>query len=153
MGTKVLMLVVSAVAGIGVSLCGCDLPLVFGEDGTDSFRYIQSRPQYQPPADRTISLYRTNGPGGYTGVQSIAVGGNAAQSRVGVSTNTSSLLKSALLYKRLMSFARRYHEYLSAGKSSFFSPRAILSRTTSQFCAHSFTIEVRSALFFPQVQT
>jgi len=53
------------------------------------------------------------------------------------------LTNSAALFKLWMSFVGRYHEYLSVGKSSFFSCRTILSRTMSRFCAHSFTIEFR----------
>ncbi len=49
------------------------LPLLAAEAG-EPFRYIQSRPQYRPPADRAVTLYRTNGPGGYTGIQAIAIG-------------------------------------------------------------------------------
>jgi sec-independent protein translocase protein TatC len=59
---------------IFASLCGCDRLPAFGGDAIDQFRYIQARPNYRPPADEAITLYRTNGPGGYAGIQSIAIG-------------------------------------------------------------------------------
>jgi len=69
-GGKVLMLALVIFA----SLCECDQLPAFGTDVMEPFRYIQTRPQYRSPLDQAVTLYRTNGPGGYTGIQSIAIG-------------------------------------------------------------------------------
>lgn len=73
-GSKTLMLVVGVMTGLLVTLWGCDRLLAFGGDVMEPFRYIQARPQYRPPADQAVTLYRTNGPGGYAGIQTIAIG-------------------------------------------------------------------------------
>jgi len=69
-GGKALMLALV----VFVTLLGGDRVPAFGGDVMEPFRYIQARPQYQPPTDRAVTLYRTNGPGGYAGIQTIAIG-------------------------------------------------------------------------------
>jgi sec-independent protein translocase protein TatC len=69
-GGKALMLALAILA----SLLGSGRSPALAAEVTEPFRYIQSRPRYQPPADQAVTLYRTNGPGGYTGIQSIAIG-------------------------------------------------------------------------------